>query len=453
MKKLYIVLFVLTTYTMSAQLVLNEAAFDVAPNTTTHGGDNNEDGSRSPTEDEFLEFINNSASPLDISGYTISDDTDVRHTVPASTIIPANGIFVVFGGGDLTNFNTNHPSVIAQTASSGGLGMTDAGITMTIKDGSNNTVITLDGATEQWDSSEDQSIARFPNITGDFIYHQLGNGIRHSAGELQTTFTGSLSLVLNEIHADPETTIGLGDANGDLTVDITEDEFLEFFNNSGGTVDISGYKLHDFTSFNNASGSKTPRHIFPSTSILNGQAIVIFGGGTPSATPNYFGNAIVQTSSDSSLSLGNAGDAIIITDASDNVVFIFDYENSSLNLGNDESVTRSPDVTGGFSLHTTIGTGLRYSPGLNIDGNVLSNKTFEQLGVSIYPNPVNNGMVYIKSKTLEDKNLELFDVNGRLVFQTKLESDVLDVSAIKSGFYLLKISTEGLSATSKLIIK
>ncbi|ALJ05242.1 hypothetical protein APS56_08940 [Pseudalgibacter alginicilyticus] len=450
MKKLYIILFFLTAYTMSAQLVLNEAAFDVAPNTTTHGGDNNEDGIRNATEDEFLEFINNSASPLDISGYTISDGTELRHTVPSSTIIPANGIFVVFGGGDLSNFNTNHPTVIAQVASSGGLGMNDTGDTMTIQNASEELVITLDGEAEQWDDSEDQSIARFPNITGDFIYHQLGNGIRHSAGELQTEFTESLSLVLNEILADPESTSG--DANGDLIVDITEDEFLEFFNNSGGTIDISGYKLHDFTSFNNASGSKTPRHIFPLTSILDGQAIVVFGGGTPSEVSNFFGNAIVQTASDSSLSLGNTGDAIIITDASDNVVFIFDYESSSLDLGNDQSITRSPDITGGFSLHTTVGTGLSYSPGLKIDGTILSTKTFEQLGVSIYPNPVTNGLVYIKSKTLEEKNIELFDVNGRRVLQTKLPTSVLDVSTLKSGFYVLKISIQGLSATSKLII-
>lgn len=160
----------------------------------------------------------------------------------------------------------------------------------------------------------------------------------------------------------------------------------------------------------------------------------------------------MQTASDSSLSLGNTGDAIIITDASDNVVFIFDYESSSLDLGNDQSITRSPDITGGFSLHTTVGTGLSYSPGLKIDGTILSTKTFEQLGVSIYPNPVTNGLVYIKSKTLEEKNIELFDVNGRRVLQTKLPTSVLDVSTLKSGFYVLKISIQGLSATSKLII-
>jgi hypothetical protein len=70
----------------------------------------------------------------------------------------------------------------------------------------------------------------------------------------------------------------------------------------------------------------------------------------------------------------------------------------------------------------------------------------------MYPNPVNDGFLYINSKTLGEKTINLFDVNGRSILKTKLESDVLDVSSVKSGFYLLKISTGDLSATSKLII-
>ena len=71
----------------------------------------------------------------------------------------------------------------------------------------------------------------------------------------------------------------------------------------------------------------------------------------------------------------------------------------------------------------------------------------------MYPNPVSDGLVHIKFETLGDKSIELYDVNGRSILQTKLKSDVLDVSAITSGFYLLKVSVDGLSATSKLLIK
>lgn len=93
---LFIIFF--STYTMSAQLVLNEALFDPAPGLA---GDANRDGIRADLDDEFVEFVNTSARSLDISGYQVFDITGgtevLRHTVPEATIIPAGRIYVVFG--------------------------------------------------------------------------------------------------------------------------------------------------------------------------------------------------------------------------------------------------------------------------------------------------------------------------------------------------------------------
>ena len=62
----------------------------------------------------------------------------------------------------------------------------------------------------------------------------------------------------------------VGDANGDGVRDGTQDEFVEIVNSTGGTVDISGWELHD--------GNST-RHVFePGTVIANEGAIVVFGG-------------------------------------------------------------------------------------------------------------------------------------------------------------------------------
>lgn len=453
MRKLYILLFCLITHTISAQLILNEAAFDVAPSTTTHGGDNNGDGGRVPGEDEFLEFVNTGGSALDISGYQIFDTDDLvtpRHIVPAATSIPAGEVYIVFGGGDVSVIDALS-GVTADVASSGLLDIDDAGEVITVKDALGTTdLIVFDGGAAQWDGSEDQSIARFPSITGDFIYHQLGDGTRHTPGVLQSPFVNSTTIVLNEVLSDPPTG---EDVNGDGTASTTTDEFVELYNNSGGSLDITGYKIFDFTAFNNGTGSRTPRHIVPSTTIPDNGVLVVFAGGTPSTDPGFFGNAVVQAAG-GSLSLNNAGDSVIITDASDNVIIIFHWTlPSSLDMGSDQSATRSPDVTGNFALHTTVGTGLKYSPGKKVNGTVLSNKTFEQLGVKMYPNPVRDGIINISSKVQGNKTIELFDVNGRSVLQTELKSNTVDVSHVRSGFYLLKISTEDRSATSKIVIR
>jgi len=59
-------------------------------------------------------------------------------------------------------------------------------------------------------------------------------------------------LIINEVLYDPPSG-DAGDANGDGTREAQEDEFIEFVN-IGGTLDLSGYTIHD---------NAQERHIFP----------------------------------------------------------------------------------------------------------------------------------------------------------------------------------------------
>ncbi|GAA4801457.1 T9SS type A sorting domain-containing protein [Litoribaculum gwangyangense] len=83
----------------------------------------------------------------------------------------------------------------------------------------------------------------------------------------------------------------------------------------------------------------------------------------------------------------------------------------------------------------------------------LSNSSYSKSELSIFPNPVNNGLVNIKSNLSGDKNIELFDVMGRSVINTKLNTDVLDVRSLGSGLYLLKVTIEDRSSINKILIK
>ncbi len=317
-----------------------------------------------------------------------------------------------------------------------------------LKDPSDNVLITFDQGSLFLSTEIDQSVARNPPITGNFHNHYVINETTYSPGVLTSgaPFTNTSSLIINELHLDPQGTI-TGDANNDGIRDPSDDEFIEFFNNSPSPLDISNYKIYDASNY----VIHTPRHTVPASTIIPaGNAYLVFGGGTPIGS---FGSSTVQTSSSGSLGLTNSGEVIYIEDASGTLIYQLETSEMGLSVPLDEAVTRDPDVTGNFIKHLTATPSVRYSPGLKANDNTLSSITFEQLGIKIYPNPISNGLVYIKAKTLGDKNVELFDVNGRSILQTKLKSDILDVSAVKSGFYLLKISTEGRSAISKLIIK
>ncbi|MDD7886289.1 T9SS type A sorting domain-containing protein [Flavivirga sp. 57AJ16] len=86
-------------------------------------------------------------------------------------------------------------------------------------------------------------------------------------------------------------------------------------------------------------------------------------------------------------------------------------------------------------------------------GWTLSTETFSKPELTIYPNPINNGIVNISSTLSTVKNVELFDVMGRNVLNTQLNSDVLNVSSVGSGLYILKVSISGRSSTNKIIIR
>lgn len=74
-------------------------------------------------------------------------------------------------------------------------------------------------------------------------------------------------------------------------------------------------------------------------------------------------------------------------------------------------------------------------------------------GLSFYPNPVSNGKIYITSKSSLDKEITIFDVLGKKVLQTVINSRDLNVSALSPGVYIIKIKEGDATATRKLIIK
>ncbi len=178
------------------------------------------------------------------------------------------------------------------------------------------------------------------------------------AADYTFTFT-TPSLIINEILADPSSTNG--DANGDGTINATQDEFVELVNVSGAALDISGWTLSD---------ALQVRHTFPiGTIIPNLCAVIVFGGGTPTGA---FGNVTVQTASTNQLSLNNTNETINLKNGA-TVIATYTYGAEG---GNDQSLTRNPDITGALPLvqHTTAtgAAGRLHSPGLKVDGTAFS---------------------------------------------------------------------------------
>lgn len=82
---------------------------------------------------------------------------------------------------------------------------------------------------------------------------------------------------------------------------------------------------------------------------------------------------------------------------------------------------------------------------------VLTEESIESL--SIYPNPVSNGKIYITTKQNFTKEIEIFDVLGKKVQSTSLFGKELNISKLTPGIYILKIREKNSSATRKLVVR
>ena len=86
-------------------------------------------------------------------------------------------------------------------------------------------------------------------------------------------------------------------------------------------------------------------------------------------------------------------------------------------------------------------------------GCALSVSDNEISDLRIYPNPVDLDYVTIVSSLTGDKFVEMFDINGRRVLSTSISGNTLDISSLESGFYMTRVTIDGKSSNSKLIIE
>lgn len=153
------------------------------------------------------------------------------------------------------------------------------------------------------------------------------------------------------------------------------------------------------------------------------------------------------------------------------------YQGASANriirLNNDGSRDESFDVGSGFtsSANNRVSTLAVQTDGKLLAGGWFFNYKGSQAGcivrlstdilsvnepkqdlVIIYPNPVNDGFIYIVSEENTQKILQIYDASGRRVIDKSVETEPIDISSFQSGVYIVKITINGNVITRKLIV-
>ena len=73
-------------------------------------------------------------------------------------------------------------------------------------------------------------------------------------------------------------------------------------------------------------------------------------------------------------------------------------------------------------------------------------------GLTIYPNPVNSGKIFITTKSSLDKKVEIFNVLGKKVLETVITTKEVNIGQLEAGIYIIKIKEGDATATRKLIV-
>ncbi len=107
---------------------------------------------------------------------------------------------------------------------------------------------------------------------------------------------------------------------------------------------------------------------------------------------------------------------------------------------------------GTINVYLAADTSVQGGPVTFEIGCALSVSDNEISDLRIYPNPVDTDYVTIVSSLTGDKFVEMFDINGRRVLSTSISGNTLDISSLESGFYMTRVTIDGKSSNSKLII-
>ena len=110
-----------------------------------------------------------------------------------------------------------------------------------------------------------------------------------------------------------------------------------------------------------------------------------------------------------------------------------------------------------FEMRTyAVGAGLGsvyYDDMSVINNGVLSIQENNISGLKVYPNPISGNVLNIETTLNGTKAIAIFDVLGKQVLNTTIENTTVNIGTLNAGVYVVKVTEEGKTATTKLVVR
>ncbi len=224
-------------------------------------------------------------------------------------------------------------------------------------------------------------------------------------------------VVINELMASNQTTIA--DQNGEF------DDWAEFYNNTSGTIDLSGWYLSD-------NPQLLTKWQFPAGVFLNGGEYLTV----------WLDNDETQAGLHASFRLSASGELLILVKPdltiADQVVFGPQTT--------DVSLARCPNGTGNF-----IQTAATFGADNNSACVTGTDDVFENVSVKIFPNPASERVTVVVDLAGE-KTAAIWSAFGQKMLETSFSGKAeMDVSSLAQGLYFIQI--EGKMAGKLMIVR
>lgn len=392
------------TSTLAGDVVINEF---MASNDATQADQDGE-------FDDWIELYNNTDSPVDLAGFSLSDDAAEldKYIFPEGTSIAANDYLIVWADGD-----TDQEGLHAD------FGLSAGGETLLLADAR---LAIIDSITFS-DQQDDVSHGRFPNGTGDFTDMMPTFNAENNAGideeELQDSPLAG-DLVVNEFMAS--------NANTQVDQDGEFDDWIELYNNTGVAISLDGFHLSDDAT------APTKWAIPAGTTISANAYLIIWADGDTE-----------QTGLHADFGLSAGGESVLLTDADTARVDQVDYPEQT----DDISYGRFPNGTGDF---------IDMTPTFNAENNngIVSTRYPELLGVelSVFPNPAWGSIrLQLEQAYTNDLELRLYGADGRLYYNGVINRGETNFSIVTSqlpaGLYLLAVADGRATQTLRVVLR
>ncbi len=387
------------------------------------------------------------------SPFSIPVQNGASYTVTVSLIDGGSSV-----ASDTTNFSIAFPcdlqvGTITETCqtSTSGVDLYDVTIDFT---GGGTTTYTIDTAGNGTVGGDDPSTAMMGQITitgvtegTNFTVTFTGDATNSSCNFTRSITSPSCigtitcanpgDIIITEIMQNPS---AVGDSAG---------EYFEIYNTTAAPISLQGWEIKD-----DVTASET--HTISNLTVpANGYAVL---GINSDATTN---GGVTVDYQYNTINLSNGADGIILECSAtiiDQVIYdggttFPDPNGISMELAASAFDATSNDLGSNWGESTgSISGGDAGTPGA-ANTFTLSNESFENASLKLYPNPVSTGSITIETNTGETVDVTIFSALGQRMISQKDVANTIDISSLNSGLYLVRISQNGATQTRKLVVQ